>query len=138
TSRVGKGTRFRLRLPLAQPLAPIVDNTAPAPTFDLRGKVALIVDDEPDVRDSMAAALSAKGCIVVVASQAADAINGIAQLSRPPDFAVMDFRLETQSGLAALSEVRDYLGWCLPALIVTGDSRIRPFTICGHRGSVAH
>ena len=122
TSRVGKGTRFRLRLPLAQPLAPIVDNTAPAPTFDLRDKVALIVDDEPDVRDSMAAALSAKGCIVVVASHAADAINGIAQLLRPPDFAVMDFRLETQSGLAALSEVREYLGWCLPALIVTGDS----------------
>ena len=70
----------------------------------------------------MAAALSAKGCIVVVASHAADAINGIAQLSRPPDFAVMDFRLETQSGLDALSEVREYLGWCLPALIVTGDS----------------
>ena len=36
--------------------------------------LVLVVDDEPDVRDSMAAALAARGCSAMIASGAADAI----------------------------------------------------------------
>ncbi len=121
TSRVGRGTRFRLHLPLAEAVEMVV-NDAPTPLLDLGGKLALVVDDEPDVRDGMAAALAARGCRVIVASDATDAITKLTPISSQPDFAVMDYRLETQTGLAALADIRTHLGWHLPALIVTGDT----------------
>jgi signal transduction histidine kinase/ActR/RegA family two-component response regulator len=121
TSRVGAGTRFRLRLPLAEAVESFA-NDAPTPLIDLGGKLALVVDDEPDVRDSMAAALAARGCAVVVASSAAEAVAKLSRASSNPDFAVMDYRLEVRTGLAALADIRAHLGWRLPALIVTGDT----------------
>ena len=121
TSRVGRGTRFRLRLPLARAVESSADD-APMPLMDFNGKVALVVDDEPDVRDGMAAALIARGCTAIVAGSAAEAVTRLADTQSPPDFAVMDYRLETQTGLTALADIRAYLGWHLPALIVTGDT----------------
>ena len=120
-SRVGRGTRFRVTLPLAKAEA------APAPSseravMDLSGKVSLVVDDEPDIRDSMAAALAARGCRVLVAASARAACATLAETSMRPDFVVMDYRLETQTGLAALAEIRAFLGQHVPALIVTGDT----------------
>ena len=122
TSRVDRGTRFRLRLPVAEAIESLASN-APMPLMDIRGKRALVVDDEPDVRDGMAAVLAARGCMVVVASSAREAIAKLAQAASRPDFAVMDYRLETQTGLAALADIRAHLGRHLPALIVTGDTR---------------
>jgi CheY-like chemotaxis protein len=121
TSRVGRGTRFRLHLPIAQAVESFTTDT-PTALIDLSGKFALVVDDEPDVRDGMAAALTARGCRVIVASDAAHAVGMLMQTSSNPDFAVMDYRLETQTGLAALAEIRNHLGFHLPALIVTGDT----------------
>ena len=121
TSRVGRGTRFRLQLPIA-PAAESFASVAPMPLMNLTDKLALVVDDEPDVRDGMAAALAARGCNVIVAGSAAEAIATLTQTSSRPDFAVMDYRLEMQTGLAALADIRAHLGWHLPALIVTGDT----------------
>ncbi len=121
TSRVGRGTRFRLRLPIAEATESFARD-APMPLMHLGSKLALVVDDEPDVRDGMAAALAARGCSVMAASGAADAIAKLAGAPSLPDFAVMDYRLETQTGLAALADIRVHLGWHLPALIVTGDT----------------
>ena len=120
-SEVGRGTRMRVHLPLAEaPKAPTEGATAPV--ISLLGKVALVIDDEPDVRDGMAAALAARGCCTVVAASAAEAIRRLAQLSEPPDFAIIDYRLETQTGLAALAAIRKFLNTHVPALIVTGDT----------------
>ena len=120
-SRPGRGTRFRLTLPLAA----AVEQTAPDQTValtDLAGNIALVVDDEPDARDSMAAALAARGCGVIVASSAAEAIAKLQLAPSYLDFAVMDYRLETQTGLEALTAIRAHVGRHLPALIVTGDT----------------
>jgi signal transduction histidine kinase/ActR/RegA family two-component response regulator len=121
TSRAGKGTRFRLRLPIAEAIESFASH-APMPLTNLTGKLALVVDDEPDVRDGMAAALAARGCAVIVASSAVEAVARLTPTSSSPDFAVMDYRLETQTGLAALADIRAHFGWHLPALIVTGDT----------------
>jgi two-component system, sensor histidine kinase len=120
-SRAGKGTRFRLRLPMAEAVESFIGDT-PMPFMSLSGKLALVVDDEPDVRDGMAAALAARGCAVIVASSTIETIAMLTQASSQPDFAVMDYRLETQTGLTALADIRAHLGWHLPALIVTGDT----------------
>ena len=108
TSRVGRGTRFRLRLPMAEAVESFTSD-APMPVMNLYGTLALVVDDEPDVRDGMAAALAARDCSVIVASSAADAIAKLTHASSQPDFAVMDYRLETQTGLAALADIRAHL-----------------------------
>ncbi|TAG04728.1 MAG: hybrid sensor histidine kinase/response regulator [Betaproteobacteria bacterium] len=164
-TKPGRGTRFRVRVPLAEPVNAVLGDT-PTALLNLSGKIALVVDDEPDVRDSMAAALSSRGCTVIAAGNAAEAIALLDQtpISMPsvllpppggegwgeggrtrskfeliahtlspnpsppgggaqgPDFAVMDYRLESQTGLAALAEIRAHLGCHLPALIVTGDT----------------
>lgn len=121
TSRVGRGTRFRLHLPLADVAGPR-DEDPSLPYVDLTGKVVLVVDDEPDVRDSMAAAFAARGCTVVAVSSGAEAIARLAAASLRPDFAAIDYRLETETGLAALARIRAQLGEALPAMIVTGDT----------------
>ena len=135
-SRPGRGTRFRVTLPLAVP--PTAGDEMPiaasAASVDLVGKTALIVDDEPDVRDGLAAALAARGCAVIVAASATEAIARLIGSAPPPDFAVMDYRLETQTGLAALAEIRAHLGWHLPALIVTGDTLASDLTHVAQAG----
>lgn len=121
SSRPGKGTRFRLQLPRVA-MASLPENRPIASLADLTGKVALIIDDEPDVRDSMAAAFAARGCSVIVAGSAAAALAQLEDVTLRPDFAVIDYRLESETGLVALSALRARLETWLPALIVTGDT----------------
>lgn len=121
SSQVGRGTRFRLHLARAEgthrPLA-----EAPRVTVNLEGRVALVVDDEPDVRDSMVAAFEARGCTVIAAGSSSEAIIRLKQMAQRPDFAVIDYRLECETGLMALADIREQLGLPLPAMIVTGDT----------------
>ena len=121
SSRPGKGTRFRLHLPRTEAVA-VGNGASVTGLCELTDKVALIIDDEPDVRDGMAATFAARGCHVLAASDTASALEALAVTVRSPDFAVIDCRLESESGLTALSALRSHLRWRLPALIVTGDT----------------
>ena len=67
SSRPGKGTRFRLHLPRTEAVA-VGNGASVTGLCELTDKVALIIDDEPDVRDGMAATFAARGCHVLAAS----------------------------------------------------------------------
>ena len=139
-SAPGRGTRVELRLPLGE-AAELVRAAGQVPATTTAGDAlaplalrVLVIDDEPDIRDSMHSLLEQLGCMPVcvddlLAAQAA-VRGGFA-----PQVIVADHRLRTGDGLAALAALHAELG-PVPAMLVTGDTA--PATLAllqasGHR-----
>ncbi len=119
-SRRGKGTVFRVVLPLAVgqgPAAAVPDVSA---GLSLAGRHILVLDDEPMIVDALARMLRDDGATVTAASsaeEASDALSG----DRQVDLAVIDLQLEKGiDGLDLITRWRQGRETRLPALIVTG------------------
>ena len=69
----------------------------------LTGKLALVVDDDPDLREYVRAVLEQAGCRVEMARDGAAALAAIAR--QPPDVVLLDLRMPKISG----DEVLDLL-----------------------------
>jgi two-component system, NtrC family, response regulator HydG len=67
----------------------------------------LLVDDDPDVRESLAEALAGEGHEVRVAEDAADALRSVA--ASPPAVVLSDVRMPGDDGIALLRQLRR--GW---------------------------
>ena len=137
-SEPGRGTVFRLELPLAdEPALP--DDTgqsaALAPT-DLAGLLAMLIEDDADVIEATKFMLARWRCDVVVADSvgAAGALAGAG--GRVPDFILADLRLRgTETGVQAIAAVRAAAGAPVPGLIITGDTdpgRLRQVSESGY------
>lgn len=120
-SRPGRGSVFRLSLPLSQEAA--VPEEAPAPLVDapLAGVRVLLIDDDEAVRVAMSELLMAWGCTCEVAGAEAEAVKLLDRFA--PDVVLADFRLrDHRTGPQAIEAVRARLGRAVPAIIVTGDT----------------
>jgi CheY-like chemotaxis protein/two-component sensor histidine kinase len=120
-SRLGRGTVFSLKLPVA-PLAVPEPPPMPLPTpsASFAGQRVLVIDDDPDVLDSMAALLSSWGLKPMLAPNLEAAW---AELDRAPDAVLSDFRLPGEAdGLAAIERLRERFGAELPAALISGDT----------------
>jgi CheY-like chemotaxis protein len=85
----GKGSTFTLRLPRAEAPARAVDAVPRGPSADKRH--LLVIDDEPDARESLSALLALEGHRVTTA---ADGDAGLAAMrSAQPDVALVDIGL---------------------------------------------
>lgn len=128
TTRPGKGTRFRVIVPAAGPGQPSNLPAAEARmpvTGDLPRRV-LVLDDEADVGDAVAALLGAHGIETEVTRNEQDAAlaldHAIAQ-DRPFDALVSDFRLaEGADGLEAAMRLQRRGPLRVPVLLVTGET----------------
>jgi CheY-like chemotaxis protein len=118
-SRVGKGTRFRLRLGRAEtpvdarPPLPLV----PAPLRDL---VGLLVEPDGDLRAALVHLLEGRGIAVLEAENPAAAQTLLAELGILPDFVLADGHGDGQAALAAWAALRPVLGE-IPALVLSPD-----------------
>lgn len=137
-SRVGKGSVFSVSVPVLSQ-AP----TMPAPMIAMRdiparGAAVLVIDDEPDVRESMEMLLESWGHEVLAAASAEDALGRLNQWGRVPELIVADYRLQNgKTGGEAIRRVEQGLGLerKLPAIIVTGDTapeRLQQARALGH------
>ena len=91
---------------------------------NLKGIVALVVDDEADARDLVATVLRSKGAEVVTAATGAEALALIA--SRPFAVMVSDIGMPNSDGYGLIAKVRTATGvrgLHLPALALTAYSR---------------
>ena len=125
-SRPGRGSRFLLELPCTrdEPLRPAGDDRQGT----VAGLVVAVIDDDPDVRNSMQVLLGRWGCRVLAGADSAD----VMQLLRAPPWAltrsplqaiVADYRLRGgRTGIDAIAALRATCGNTLPALLVSGDS----------------
>jgi PAS domain S-box-containing protein len=125
-SEPGRGSVFRVLVPLAEPqaetaiapsLSPVVPVTRPA------GALLLAIDDDPEQLEAMSALFGRWGYQVLVAESASVALAKLAQYGRTPSAIIADYRLrDDYTGADAIGHVRKRLGRKVPGLILTGDT----------------
>jgi PAS domain S-box-containing protein len=117
TSAAGRGTTFRLTLPLAAAVP--AESAAAAPSKRrFAGQVVLVIDDEPLVRKTLSRLLAGMGLTPVVAASGAE---GLALLADRHDVAValVDLSMPEMSGAEVLARI-GALRPGLPVFVVSG------------------
>ena len=76
----------------------------------------LLIDDELDGRDAVAAYLARAGHAVTCARSAREALTAHAE--RVPDAIFLDVRMPDVDGLAVLQLIRSYLRWATPPVAI--------------------
>lgn len=97
TSRVGRGSRFTFTLPLAT--ARSLDDE------EARALRVLIVDDDPDIVEALAAILELEGFEVSTANDGSEALLQLE--SSRPDLLLLDLMMPTTNGWEVLRRLRD-------------------------------
>ncbi len=118
-SRLGKGTRFRLKLKIAPPrLAPQEKLMLPT---NLSGRRILIIDDDESILAGMRMTLESWGCDVLGATDLVTA--SLLCADSTPDNIISDFRLrDNVNGIDVVQQLRTQLDTHIPALLITGDT----------------
>lgn len=120
-----KGSVFFVEAPLsAQPMA--VDHApaaAAGPEHGMDGVLTVLVDDDATILEGMQAMLEEWGCDVITAESALQAEDRIAGDKRPPDIALVDFRLRNnETGIQTIARIREAAGIHVPAIVITADT----------------
>jgi CheY-like chemotaxis protein/anti-sigma regulatory factor (Ser/Thr protein kinase) len=136
-SRPGRGSVFRLSLPLVQ--GGFSDDVFESPSgpqlqfTPLQGLRVLVIDDDAGVREGMAQLLTDWGCACRAVEHIEEALGLVAQW--PVQLLISDYRLrEHQTGAQAIRQVRQALGRPVPALIITGDTAPQRLREAHHTG----
>jgi signal transduction histidine kinase len=122
-SVVGRGTRFCIEAPLADPNkihsgAATIEQKVPNL---IGGKLIMVIDDEESVRLGMQSLLESWGCKCITGMDAEQALSGVN--GRVPDFIIADLRLRgDRNGIDAIRELRGKLGDSIPAVLISGDT----------------
>lgn len=116
----GRGTVFRLDLPLGL-TPPSVAPVLPASPDDLLGLRVLLIDDDDSVRLAMHDLMGIWGVQCVVVASSEEALQCLSHFE--PDVVLADYRLHrAQTGVQAVAAIRARLGREVPAALVTGDT----------------
>jgi len=120
SSRLGRGSRFSLDLPSAEPDAPLaIELHAPD---DPAGRV-LIIEDNEILRHGLENILRQWGCGSLVAASGEEALESAAAGNWSFDAIVSDYRLGAGlNGVQAAQEIGRRAGRAFPTLILTGDT----------------
>lgn len=119
-SRPGRGTVFRVALPMGLKRPQEVD-AVPEAAADLRGLRVLLIEDDEGVRQAMHDLMGIWGVHCEVVGSIEAALQCLSQAT--PDVVLADYRLrQGQTGVEAVAAVRAQLGWSVPAVLVTGDT----------------
>ena len=124
-SEPGKGTRFSIEVPRGQTRISAPGGAVnPAGDADLAIGKVLIIEDETSVRTAVVRFLKAKGIGAVVAASVEEALALITQRDVRPDLLLSDYNLRgSVDGVEGIGALRAALGWNVPAIVMTGDTR---------------
>jgi signal transduction histidine kinase len=119
----GTGSTFEVVLPLHR--APATEPDRPRPAVHAERSLRIVlIEDDPDVRETTQLLLEAWGHCVRVASTGLDGIDMV--LETRPDVALVDLGLPDIDGHTAAARIRDLMGAHRPQLIaLTGFGRER-------------
>ncbi|QKQ26721.1 response regulator [Candidatus Reidiella endopervernicosa] len=77
-------------------------------SWDLAGRVLLVVDDDHDVLDAMEELLTKWGCRVIIAESLDDALTSVERSDSIPDVLISDLRLSDEmTGVEVLDSLRN-------------------------------
>ncbi len=118
SSEAMRGTVFRVGLPLVQALSD-TPRLAVAPLPALRGRVALVVENDPEMRRAYQMILRDRlGMVPRIAGDTAEALATMGD--EPPDVILADYHLENgDTGFAAIEALRAASDRPVPAVMVT-------------------
>ena len=86
-----------------------------------KGKLIVVIDDDPLVLEATGGLLRSWGCQVVIAESYDAALGRLAAIRRRPDMIVCDYRLsEGATGVDAIEGLRS--AFEIPALLISGDA----------------
>jgi PAS domain S-box-containing protein len=139
-NRAGGGAVFLVALPL-RPAATAAHPPAPAPTAEisLEGVRVMVVDDDVDSREMVAAALARVGAETEVMGSAAEAMAQITR--RPPHVLVADIAMPGEDGHSLLHRVRGLPRDCggeTPAVAISAHASARHRAEALESGFQAH
>lgn len=123
-SRPGRGSRFSVTVPRsASGLDVAGTHTAPEIVDPVRGKLVVVIDDDPFVVEGMDGLLSNWGALLVSADSGETALVELSKLDQRPDLIIADYRLANgMTGVQAIERLRRELGSTLPAFLISGDT----------------
>jgi signal transduction histidine kinase/ActR/RegA family two-component response regulator len=140
---VGKGAEFVTTLPLLaheeRGVTRGSDRPAQSSASALLGIRVVVVDDEQDARDLVAAVLEQAGAIVTAVGSAEEAMHAIRE--KPPSLIVSDIGMPGEDGYALIARVRALpadRGGRVPAVAVTAFTRSEDRARALRAGYTAH
>ncbi|PWC32196.1 histidine kinase [Azospirillum sp. TSO22-1] len=134
-SEVGRGSAFRIRVPLGATTTRPAAATPAEPPASGEGRFAVLVDDDAIVLMGLQAILTEWGYDVLIAGSADQAVERLEADGRRPDIVVADYRLrEGRVGTEAILRVRDLRGADIPGVILTGETGPE----CQHDAALHH
>jgi PAS domain S-box-containing protein len=117
-SVIGRGTKFRVLLPVATGEAEAPPAPRAAPALTGAGRV-LVVDDEESVRKVAARILESRGFSVVTADDGQAGVELVRRAQQPFVAVLMDLTMPKLDGVAALQELRR-LAPKVPVILMSG------------------
>ncbi|QBR01477.1 response regulator [Paraburkholderia pallida] len=128
-SIVGRGSRFSVRMPVADPFALQDAAIAPADSASspasLRGLYVLLVEDDSLVRASMEALFARWGVLFDSVRSVAELGDLLAEIERVPDLVISDYRLPERSTASDVVRLLgEHFSRPVPCLVVTGEAGV--------------
>ena len=118
-SEPGRGTVFRIFLPLSHSAPRPRAGTSEPPSYTPREATILVVEDEPGVRVFTTLALTQSGHTVLAASDGTEALRLFLQRAEQIDCVVCDVTMPEMSGWETLTALRE-LKPGIPVILVSG------------------
>ncbi len=138
-SRVGRGSRFSVDVPVADAAARKVARPAVATArLDVSsGKLVAVIDDDPLVLEGMGGLLRSWGCRVVTGASDIEVRAGLAEYDHPPDVIISDYQLRNGlTGVEAIARLCETQTVPIPAFLMSGDTNPEPMREAQENGYV--
>ncbi|HEU0186457.1 MAG TPA: ATP-binding protein, partial [Gallionellaceae bacterium] len=135
-SEPGKGSAFSLGVQSGD-AAQVCASFAPAPAMhDLDGVAVTLVEDDQEIRQTVAALMQQWGCRVSAGALPDEVMQAPNADGQRPDILVCDYRLPLGvTALDVIRQMRQKWGGALPVLVLTGDTEAQ--TLLDIQGSGA-
>ena len=123
-STPANGSVFRISLRVAKPRQKIDFGSAvDTIPHSLSTATIVVIDDDGAVLESMRCVLSSWGAQVIAARSGSEATQRVAGGAERPDMILCDYRLAGgESGIDVIHRLQEFLGFPVPAVIITGDT----------------
>jgi len=125
----GKGSVFAVTVPSAPARAANIEpRVRPRNELSLSsGKLVLVIDDDPLVREGMGGILRSWGCHVIAGDTDSNVLKALTGQEQAPDLIISDYHLaDVATGPETIERLRSALSAQIPAFLISGDTDSEP------------